>query len=63
MRPLWEAEVFLAVPDLMILFLPPLGLGGLGDSRFPAHPTCRGHSQHGDSGEWCGLLLATLQLL
>ena len=63
MRPLWEAEVSIAVPDLMILFLPPLGLGGLGDSRFPAHPTCRGYSQHGDSGERCGLLLATLQLL
>ena len=63
MRPLWEAKVSLAAPGLMILLLPPLGLGGLGDSRFPAHPTCRGHSQHGDGGERCGLLLATLQLL
>ena len=53
----------LAAPCLMTLFLAPLGLGGLGDSWFPAHPTCRGHSQHGDSGEQCGLLSATLQLL
>ena len=41
------AEVSLAAQGFMTPFLPLLGLGGLGDSRFPAHPTCRGHSQHG----------------
>ena len=57
------AEVSLAAQGFMTPFLPLLGLGGLGDSWFPAHPTCRGRSQHGDSGKWCGLLTATLKLL